>query len=168
MRTLSANAWSMPCPVTRMKPARCRPSSTAAATLSAGAPPSCQCEMSTVAITRMLSCCSSHKCSSPDVFIPEFRVGGDELSHHCHAPLVVKDHYRHAVFGQPVVPSGERPTLPDHHRPDVELTHQPAAVPAGRQRRHHHCGPVVALPAGGPKRIGLSVHRRVILLDPPV
>ena len=49
------------------------------------------------------------------------------------------------------------PTLPDHHGPDVELAHQPAAVPARRQRRDHDRGAVVALPA---RRCGRRPSRR--------
>ncbi len=59
-------------------------------------------------------------------------------------------------------------TLADHHRADVELAHQAAAVPARRQGGHHDRGPVIALTARVAERVGLAVHRRVVILHPTV
>jgi hypothetical protein len=58
--------------------------------------------------------------------------------------------------------------LADHHRPDVELPDQAAAVPAGRQRGHHDLVAVAALPAGAAEGVGLAVYGRVVLLHPAV
>ncbi|MEZ5259548.1 MAG: hypothetical protein R2705_22510 [Ilumatobacteraceae bacterium] len=51
---------------------------------------------------------------------------------------------------------------------DAELPDETGAVPARRQRRHHRRAAIAALPAGVAKGVGLAVHRRVVVLDPPV
>ena len=81
---------------------------------------------------RNIDCRNRTHSANPDVLVPQRRVLGDELLHHGHAALVVQKRNPHAVLGQPVVPTGEGATLTDHHRADVELAHQAAAVPARR------------------------------------
>src|SRR5690606_25162138 len=55
-----------------------------------------------------------------------------------------------------------------HHRADAELAHQPAAVPARRERGDHDRVAVGALPAGLAEGVGLPVHARVVVLYAPV
>ena len=81
---------------------------------------------------------------------------------------VVEDDDLDAVLGEPVVPAVEGPGLADDEPGDAELTHQPAAEPAGRERRDHRRAAVGALPPGPPERVRLAVHRGVVVLDAPV
>ena len=74
----------------------------------------------------------------------------------------------HAVLAQPVGAALERPRLADHDGADPELAHEPAAVPARRERRDHDRVPVGAPPAGVPEGLGLPVRRRIAALDAPV
>src|SRR5262245_55572381 len=72
------------------------------------------------------------------------------------------------MLPQPVEASGEVDRLARHERPDPELPDEPAAVPAGRERRHQDRVAVALPPPGAPERVGLAVHRGVSMLDPPV
>lgn len=58
--------------------------------------------------------------------------------------------------------------LADHHGADIELAHQSAAVPAGRQRSDHDGVLVAALTAGLAEGIGFAMHGRIVFLHAAV
>ena len=66
----------------------------------------------------------------PDVLVPEVGVLGDEVAEELGARGVVEDDDLDAEFSEPVVAAVEVLALADHDRADVELTHEPRAVPA--------------------------------------
>ena len=51
---------------------------------------------------------------------------------------------------------------------DPELPHEPAAIPARRQRGHHYHVAVTLLPAGSAKGIGFPVDAGIAFLHPAV
>ena len=51
---------------------------------------------------------------------------------------------------------------------DLKLPHQPAAVPARGERRHHDFIAIRPLPTGLAKRVCFAVHRGVAFLHSPV
>ena len=81
---------------------------------------------------------------------------------------VVEQHDPAPVLGHPGVAALEVARLADHDRADAELAQQPAAVPAGRERRDHDAIGVVAASAGGSERGRLCMHRGVAVLDAAV
>src|SRR6185295_11635968 len=72
------------------------------------------------------------------------------------------------VLPQPVETTGEVDRFAHHHGADIELAHQAAAVPAGRERGDHDLVAVGALAAGLAEGVGLAVHRGIALLHPAV
>jgi ribosomal protein S18 acetylase RimI-like enzyme len=66
------------------------------------------------------------------------------------------------------VTTGEVGRFSDHHRPNAELAHEPAAVPTGRKRCDHHGVAIVAAPAGVAEGAGFGVSRGVTVLDATV
>src|SRR5690606_33255561 len=70
----------------------------------------------------------------------------------------------HALFAQPVVAALEIDRLAHHHGTDPELLHQPAAVPARRERGDHDGVAVGALAAGLAEGVGFAVHGRIVFL----
>ena len=73
-----------------------------------------------------------------------------------------------AVLGHPFVAAGEVLRLADHHRADLELADEAAAVPAGRKGGHHHAVGVVPTPPGVAECGRLGVDRGIVVLDAPV
>src|SRR5206468_131106 len=103
-----------------------------------------------------------------DVFVPDLGVGRDVAGEEVDALPGVQVDHRHAVLAQPVDPALEGDGLPDDDRPDPELTHQAAAIPAGREGGDHDRVAIAALPPGGAEGGGLPVHGRVAVLDAAV
>src|SRR3546814_2849375 len=72
-----------------------------------------------------------------DVLVPHLGVGRDPVAQHLDAALVGQVDDLDAVLAQPLDPAVEVHRLAHHHRADVELPHQAAAVPArGRSEEH--------------------------------
>src|SRR5688572_3804569 len=69
-----------------------------------------------------------------DIFVPDLRVRGDIVAEQFLALPRFQVHDFHAAFAQPVDAALEGARLAHHHRADLELHHQPAAVPAGCER----------------------------------
>src|SRR5687767_10809282 len=103
-----------------------------------------------------------------DVLVPHVRMGGDVVAEHADAFGVLKVDHLDAVLAQPVDAAAEVHRFADHHRADVELPHQPAAVPAWCERGDHDRVAVTTLATGLAEGVGLAVHRRVVLLDAAV
>src|SRR2546427_11613349 len=103
-----------------------------------------------------------------DVLVPDFGMGRDVLREHVDALARIEVEHLDAVLSQPVEAAREVDRLADDHRPDAELAHEPAAVPAGRQRRHHDLVAVASLATGVAEGVGLAVHRGIVLLDATV
>src|SRR5688572_6845939 len=74
----------------------------------------------------------------------------------------------HAALAQPVDAALESARLAHDHGADLELHHEAAAVPAGRERRHHDGAGVATLAPGLAERVGLAVHGRVTFLHAAV
>src|SRR4051812_30195532 len=91
------------------------------------------------------SAASGCRPGSADVLVPEVGPGGDEFAHHSHALFGLQINNFDAVLLQPVLPAEEVHRLADDDGADVELPHQPAAKPAGRERGDHD-GVAVAAP----------------------
>src|SRR3954454_7226320 len=83
-----------------------------------------------------------------DVFVPDLGVGRDVAGEEVDALLGVQVDHRHAVLAQPVDPTLEGDGLPDDDRPDPELAHQAAAIPARREGGDHDRVAIAALPPG--------------------
>src|SRR5262249_7937670 len=103
-----------------------------------------------------------------DVLVPDLGVGRDVAGEHVDALARVEIDDLDPVLAEPVDAAWKVDRLPDDDRTDAELADQPAAVPAGRQRRDHDRVAIASLPAGIAESVGLAVHRRVVLLDAPV
>jgi len=71
-------------------------------------------------------------------------------------------------LAQPVDPAAEGSRLAHHHRANLKLHHQAAAVPARCQGRDHDGVAVVTLAPRLAKGVRLAMHRRIVLLHPPV
>ena len=69
---------------------------------------------------------------------------------------------------QPINPALKVTALTDHHRAKAKLAHQPAAIPAGRERRNHNKVAITALAAGVAEGVGFTVHRGIALLHAAV
>src|ERR671915_492317 len=93
---------------------------------------------------------------------------GDEARQKLYALVRGQIHDLDAALSKPIDPTEEVDRLTDDHLGDAELAHEPAAVPARRQRRDHHRVPVAPPPATAPKRVGLAVKRGILLLDAPI
>src|SRR5690606_1724672 len=104
----------------------------------------------------------------PDVFAPDLGIAADVVGEHLHARLRPEVDDLDAARAQPVDAALEVDRLADDHGADAELTHQPAAIPARGERRHHDRVAIAALPPRLAKRVGLGVDRRVVLLDPAI
>ena len=102
------------------------------------------------------------------VLVPQVGVLGDESAQQLDALGVVQHHDLDAQLSQPLVAAGEVGRFADHHGPDAELTHQPAAIPARRKRGHHYGLAVVTAPAGVAKGARFGVGGSVAILDPTV
>ena len=72
------------------------------------------------------------------------------------------------MLAQPVDAALEGDRFAHHHSADIELPHQPAAVPAWRQRGDHDGVLVAALATSLAECIGLAVHGRVVFLHAAV
>jgi hypothetical protein len=70
----------------------------------------------------------------------------------------------HSQGTQPIYPTLKVPALPNYDGAKSKLTHQTAAVPTGRERRHHNQLAVAFLPACISERIRLSMYGRIALL----
>src|SRR3546814_730213 len=80
------------------------------------------------------------------------------------AALVGEVNHVDAVLAQPRDPAVEVHRLAHHHRADVELPHQAAAVPARGERGDHDGVAIAALAAGLAEGVGFAVHGRVAFL----
>jgi hypothetical protein len=98
-----------------------------------------------------------HVSALADVLVPDVRMRGDEAGQKFYAFRRGQIHDLDAALSKPIDPAGEVDGLTHHHLGDPELPHEPAAIPARRQRRDHHRVPVAAPPAAAPKRIGLAM-----------
>lgn len=103
-----------------------------------------------------------------DVLAPRFRVFHDPLPEHLDAFRQGEVDDFHAVSSQPVQSPRKVKRLSDDHSSDPELPHEPAAVPAGRERRHHDLVAVVTLAPRLPKRVRFAVCGRITLLNASV
>ncbi len=103
-----------------------------------------------------------------DIFVPYRRVFCDETFQQFPARRTVQIDDFHAVLAQPVKTTGKRSAFSYNESADLELSHQPATVPARCKRRYHDKITIAALAARPAKRIGLPVDTRVTLLYAPV
>src|SRR5437867_6461327 len=103
-----------------------------------------------------------------DVLVPDGRVRLGVPGQHVDALLRREIDDLHAVLGEPVDAAREVHRFADEHRANPELAHEPAAVPARRQRRHHDLVPVTALASGLPECVCLAVNGRIVVLDAPI
>ena len=92
----------------------------------------------------------------------------DEVPEEGPAVLVIELHHLDAEFGEPVMPTREVRGLANDECTDLELSNEPAAVPAGRERRHHHAIGVVSSPARVAERRRLGMGRGIVILNPAV
>src|SRR5688500_4874916 len=72
-----------------------------------------------------------------DVLVPDIRIGTDPFAQHGDAFLVGEVDHVDAVLAQPVDAAAEVHRFAYHHRADVELPHEAAAVPARREGGDH-------------------------------
>src|SRR4051812_33386673 len=93
---------------------------------------------------------------------------GDELAEHLNAFWRLKVDDLHAGLRQPFLAALKVDRFAQHHLGYSELAHKTAAVPARGERRDHHRLPVAALASRVPKRIGLAMDGRIVLLDAAV
>jgi len=73
-----------------------------------------------------------------------------------------------SLGAQPVYSALRVDCIPDDDLLESKLGDEPGTVPARSQGRYEDEVRVAGLPAGGPKRVGFAVHRRVPVLDEPV
>src|SRR5208282_3791047 len=73
-----------------------------------------------------------------------------------------------AVFAEPIDPAAEIHRFAHDNGPNPKLTDQPAAIPAGRERRGHDFVAVTLLAPRFAKRIRLAMHGRVVVLHSAV
>src|ERR1700733_2146998 len=106
--------------------------------------------------------------SEADVLVPDLTVRRDVAGQEVDALGVVEQDDPTPVLGHPVVTADEVVGFADHDAADAELAQKPAAVPARRERRHHHAILVVAPTARGTESGRLGVHGRIPVLDPTV
>src|SRR5688572_15691791 len=93
---------------------------------------------------------------------------GDEFPQQLFAFRGLKVDDLHAAFAQPVDAALESARLPDDHGTDLELHDEAAAVPAGRQCRHHDGTGIPTLTSGLAERVGLAVYRGISVLHAAV
>src|ERR1700728_1219932 len=103
-----------------------------------------------------------------DVLEPQVVMARDEAPQQLDALGIGQVDHLDTVVGQPIVPTREVLRLAHDHGADAELTDQPAAVPARRQRGDHHRVGIVPSPSGVAEGVGLAVHRGVVLFDAAV
>ena len=103
-----------------------------------------------------------------DIFVPDLGVFADIGAHQAYTFLRIQIKHPHAGRAQPVEAAAKRPALPNDQSADAELTDQSTAIPARRQRSHHHNFAVRTQPSCAAKSIGLRVHGGVTLLDPSI
>src|SRR3546814_16951397 len=84
----------------------------------------------------------------------------------CSSDLALVGEVNHVDAGlaQPRDPAVEVHRLAHHHRADVELPHQAAAVPARGARGDHDGVAIAALADGLAAGVGFAVHGRVAFL----
>src|ERR1035438_10563461 len=115
---------------------------------------------------------SSESCESSllfaNVFVPHGGIRGYVSRQRLNAFLRMEIDHCDSIFPQPVNAAMKIHGFADHEGADMELPHQAAAVPAGRKRSDHDFVAITALPSRFAKRIGLAVHRRIILLHPSI
>ena len=92
----------------------------------------------------------------------------DKRPHQIDASLGVQIDHHNAQRAQPVQPALKRPALSHNQRPKPKLSHQPAAIPARSQRRHHDQIPIRPLPPRVAKCIRLAMRRRIAILHPAI
>src|SRR3546814_3350764 len=95
-------------------------------------------------------------------------VCSSDLAQHLDAALVGQVDDLDAVLAQPLDPAVEVHRLAHHHRADVELPHQAAAVPARGERGDHDGVAIAALAAGLAEGVGFAVHGRGAFLHPAI
>src|SRR5512144_498856 len=103
-----------------------------------------------------------------DVFVPGLGMRRDVVGEETHALGGLQIHDAHAATPEPFEPAPEVHRLARDDRPDPELPHEAAAVPAGGQRRDHDLVAVALLASRPAERVGLAVRRRIILLHPAI
>src|SRR5829696_2442343 len=81
-----------------------------------------------------------------DVLVPHFGACGYEFGEQVFAFLRVQVYDFDPVLPQPVDASGEGIGLAHDDRAYLELSHEPAAIPAWRERRNHNGVAVIGLP----------------------
>src|SRR5580704_5997809 len=91
-----------------------------------------------------------------------------EVFHHLHAFFRVQIENPYPSRTEPVEAAAKCSALAYDQCADAELTHQAAAVPAGRQSSHHHNIAVGAESTRAPKSISLRVDRGIALLYPSI
>src|ERR1700733_1226025 len=101
-----------------------------------------------------------------NILIPDLRMLLDKPSQQIRTLLRVQINDLHPKPLQPLHPALKIPALPHHQRLNPKLPDQPAAIPARSQSRHHNLVAISPLPSRPPKRIRLTMHRRISLLHP--
>src|SRR5262249_33451435 len=103
-----------------------------------------------------------------DILIPNRGIRANIFAQHRNTLLRIQIEDLHTQRAKPFHTALKIPALAHNDGAESELPHQPAAIPARRQRRHHDQLLVALLPPGVPKRVGLPMHRRIALLHAAV
>src|SRR5690606_23231461 len=103
-----------------------------------------------------------------DVLVPHPRIRRDPVAEHGDALGVGEIDHLDAVLAQPVVATLEVDRFAHHHGADPELLHQPAAIPARRERGDHDRVAVGTLAAGLAEGVGFAMDGRVAFLHAAV
>ena len=107
--------------------------------------------------------------SLPDVFIPQFRLGGDEIVHHADALRVMKiDDFHAMADSRNLRCPGEVDRFSDDDFRHAKLHRRAAAEMAGHQRRIENRVAVGFLPAGAGQAVDLGVGHRIVVLHAAV
>src|SRR3989339_126986 len=100
-----------------------------------------------------------------DIFMPHLGIIANIIGQDPHALLRAEVYDFDPVSPQPFKPSGKVHRFSHDYRANLKLPNQPAAVPAGSERRHHHLIPVAPLPSRFAESIGFGMNRGIILLN---
>jgi hypothetical protein len=96
--------------------------------------------------------------------MPDLRMVAYKSCHQIGALFRVQIKDSYARLAKPLNAAAECSTLSDHQGANTELPHQPAAVPARRQRSDHHYIAIRSQSACTPKRIRFRMRRRITFL----
>jgi len=104
----------------------------------------------------------------PNILVPHLGMLRNKPRQQRPASLRLQVHHLDPILPQPRHSTLKRHTLPHNQPLEPELPHQPRAVPARRQSRHHGAPAIAPLPPRPPERIRLAMRARIALLHPPV